>query len=1032
MSTAKASNLIEQIRDIKRRLSEATAELSPTARPLATRDVLTAVSLGRYEAAQHLASSARSVPSKGEECAYSRCHCCGGVLGFLAYLISTNSSFEQPRWRELRKILRDQRPVEPNFCCPDVENALKELVSVSCTLAVSTVPLDEMQEMERRLQVVDAEVVNLQNQMRNLQKLLDDVHSESNWRQSAISEELNANSTKTSSIVAWLDLATSSPISDTESEFKRPTNNSSRQANEQELDLRAKIIALIADKEAELSELRRGAVKWASKHTLILNKQAEIKELNGVLSNELAQVSKNDAVTGPPKLPIPSIGDLLDHIRSIRNDLAVLIHAFEQSDAQQVLPILVSLSDTLTKAFALIRPFAGTTEKSTISTNLDDASEKTAAHIDYPRYQQLEVGGTDYGQKEPLMVRVRQPMRTSRSGNIAVEGNEDLQVIDEFLPASLPSSMPCNASPTQVLDNQDQNIGHWSGEFRDRNAEIEYLRLVVASLKQEAINNKEALQLLCESRLALLERVGSLTGGDECKDGFTDFVSKLRQLNIPDDHLKTLKECDDLLTQRLMDWSRKCQEDGKAALKQKEVEMKHLLSRLQEEEALLKSHVDEGNELRAQVNLLQHPFISKSHSPQDESTESIPLLHTFEESIQLPQAAPPTRMSSTDLNEFGPFKSVVGELIQTSHEGLLQSKIDDQVAMISLLEARLCAQNEEFRAKQAEANEKASQFNTIQRAYETDIQQLKTVLRQKTDEVSQFQKMLSLSEQKILDLTDQIKELKGDSELLKAELKIAQEESVMRSLDIENLQGALNEKADKLSDTREIVAGHEAQMRNLRFVLNNKDADLRDRDRQIEALLNKMALREMESEEIKKDFAQLNATFENLWKSTLLIDDSVEGGERLPTVRNEQMHVLKSSAAVDQFLALLLSKEPETVVFDVQKSVKAYKSFRENVRKERHEVNVLSTVVGVGPELPWNPCCVTAVSAIAATKGDAKIFNLLRDLAYSESCRVRLANLLSNVESQRDQLQSMLSALQAEVETNHIQLAERNRQLILL
>ncbi|VDK24762.1 unnamed protein product, partial [Taenia asiatica] len=706
-----ASRLIEQIRDIKRRLSEATAELSPTVYPLATRDVLTAVSLGRYEAAQHFVPLTQSVSNNGDKCIHSHCHCCAGVLGFLAYLISTNSSFEQPRWSELRKILRDQRPVEPNFCCPEVENVLKELVSVSCELTVSTVPLDEMQEMERRLQAVDAEVVHLQNQMRNLQKLLDDIHSESSWRHSAVSEELNANSMKTSSIVAWLDLATSSSTSDTESELRRQTNNSSRQANEQELDLRAKITALIADKEAELAELRRGAVKWASKHTLIRNKQAEIKELNGVLSNELAQVpdiSEADTIISLSKLQIPSSKDLIGQIQSLRNDLAVFFQSFAQSDVQRLLPSLNSLSDTLANTFARIRPFAGSAEKSISSTNLDDAAGETAAQMDYLRYQQLEVGCADYGLNEPLTVQVRQPMKATRSGDIGVEGDEDLQVIGEFLSSSLPTSMSRYTLPRQALISQDQEISQWSDGLRDKNAELESLKLAVASLKREANNNKEALQLLCDSRLALLERVGALTGGDECEDSFADFVSRLRQIDSPDEHLKTLDKCDDLLAQRLMDWSRKCQEGSKVALKQKEAEMKHLLARLEEEEALLKVHSDEAKELRVQMKLLQQPFSSESYNIEEELTESVPLLQEFKEPMQLTQVTPLKEMPSTDPGEFQPFKGVVGEVAQTSHEAHLQSKIDDQVATISWLEARLCAQNEEFRAKLAEADEKAS------------------------------------------------------------------------------------------------------------------------------------------------------------------------------------------------------------------------------------------------------------------------------------------------------------------------------------
>ncbi|KAM3176342.1 hypothetical protein ACTXT7_006690 [Hymenolepis weldensis] len=1006
LSDFEANNLFEQIREIKKRISEATAELTPTLYPMATRDVLTAVSLGQYEAAQHL-SSPTNTPAENP---HNTCSCCDGVLSYLAHLISMDPSFERPRWSELRSILKEHNPVEQTPNSLDVKRALNELVSVSANLTVTTVPIAEIQEMEKRLQAADAEVAHTNEQIQSLQKLLDDLHSESSWRKRSVSENLSAASMKTSSIVRWLDLATSDPISDSESEFKRQTGDSSRHGSDRDqADLRSKISALIADKENELADLRRGAVKWASKHTLIRNKQAEIEELSAVLSNELAQspdVSEVDTITESAKLKQGNVEDLIDQIESLRNDITVFTQSFEPSIAQQVIPNLEALSNALASAFAHLRPLE---EK--------DAVAKTAAQMDYLRHQQIEGGLT------------------------ATENKELQKVVDEIIASYLTcTGSPCHILLKEVFDSLNNALS-------DKNIQIKELKRSVKTLEREADYNKEAIHVLCESRLNMLEQVAELTGGEECKDDFADFVSKLRVNGNFDEHLKGLNKCSDVLGERLRDWASRRQETNEALLKQKDEEIASLFVRLEEEQALIKSHLEESKALHDQMEQLKGSMPSKSkklksksgksgktQQQQEIETEVAPLLQSFEEPVQLTPTILLNRAPSIESDDFEPFTRALGNTEVTESTSDLQSKLNEQAALINQLETRLCAQNEEFQSKLAEANEKNSQFNAIQSSYEIDIQRLKSFLRQKTSDVSELIVKLNSSKQTISTLNDQIAELKAEVSTVRGELSAVQKESVEQSLEVERIQGLMHDKNQEMNDFREVLAGHEAQIQNLRFVLNNKDADLMQKDKQIEILLDNLSNSTHEAEKLRHDFDHLNSIFGRLWKSTLLVDDSLDYKDPLPPIRNEPMHVLKTSSAVDQFLGLFLSKEPGTEIGDLQACIRVYKSFRltESTHNGDAEEQSSVSVVREDPDLPWNPCCVTAVSAISTLLEDGKIFNVLRDLAYSESCRVRLANLLSNAEAQVSDLSGMLASLKLEVERNHTQLAERTRQLILL
>ncbi|VDN96628.1 unnamed protein product [Rodentolepis nana] len=996
----KANNLFDQIREIKKRISEATAELTPTFYPMATSDVLTAVSLGQYEAAQHLSSQPHL---SAEDPSHNTCSCCNRVLCYLAHLISTNPSFEHPRWSELKNVLKDVNPVEYIPNSPDVKRALTELVSVSANLTVSTVPIAEIQEMEKRLEAADAEVAHTNEQIQTLQKLLNDFHSESSWRQRSISENLSASSMKTSSIVRWLDLATSDSIFDSESEVKRQTDNSSRHGSDpDQLDLRSKISSLIADKERELADLRRGAVMWASKHTLITNKQAEIEELRAVLTNELAlspDASEEDTITESVKLKQSNVKNLIDQIESLRDDIAVFTQSMEPSVVQQVIPNLESLSNTLSDAFVHLRPLE---EKKPVA--------GIATQVDYLHDQQSE-------------------------GCLTTSDINELQkVVDEIISSFLPpTASPCHLLLKEVFDSLNNTLS-------DKSAQVEELKTSVKALERETEVNKEAIQVLCESRLNMLEQIAEFTGGEECRDDFADFVSKLRVNGSPDEHLKSLTKLSDILGERLRDWANRRQEANEALLKQKDEEIASLLARLEEDQALIKSHSEESKLLHEQMEQLKKSMpstpkkfitkfgkLGKAQQEQEIVTETAPLLQSFEDSIQLTSTVPLNRAPSIESDDFEPFTGAVGSTEVAESTCDLQSKLIEQAAVINQLEARLCAQNEEFQSKLAGANEKISQFNAIQNSYETDLQRLKSVLIQKTGDMSELSAKLNSSNQSIATLNSLITELR-------TEVSTVQGVSTMQSLEIERAQGLMHDKNQEVNDLREVITSHEAQIQNLRFVLNNKDADLKQKNKQIEVLSAKLSNSVHEAETLKHDFDHLNGIFERLWQSTLLVDDSSECCDPLSPIRHEPMHVLKTSSAVDRFLSLLLAKEPGTEMGDLQACIRVYKSFKDaelthNGDTEGHHS---VSIVRNDPDLPWNSCCVTAVTAISTLLEDGKIFNLLRDLAYSESCRVRLANLLSNAEAQVSDLSGMLASLKLEVEQNHIQLAERTRQLILL
>uniref|UniRef100_A0A5K3FN12 Pericentrin n=1 Tax=Mesocestoides corti TaxID=53468 RepID=A0A5K3FN12_MESCO len=1083
-AAVKTSCLLTRVQDIKQRLAEVTNELTPMVLPVATSDVVTAVTVGQQEVSHRLASpSVSSITSttcnNGGDCTSSGCSCCEGMLNYLASLTSDNASFDQPQWQNLKTLLSGRRPTKYTSGCPNIEVVLKELVAVASELSTSTVPVTEMQEMEKRLMEADAEVLRLQNQTQALQKLLDDsffgqpLSGHMQPRQRVASEDLSHASGNSESVVAWLDLAVSPfTFSDAESE-RRQASTPYKHPGDQAIDAKASLDALIAAKKTELAEVRRDTINWDSKHSLICEKQAEIQDLMEAVAKafpsnddtaivEVTDLSDEDTTIDVPRIQSTSpcsvtVEELVNKAESLRSDLEGFDKSTASHHADKLQPSLVALSDALKSVLVEVCPDALESPTNAKLSYFKDALGKLKAEVNNLRNQQIEVRSAacslgEFMAKQLAELQDTVVMNEARQ----FQEEEDLQaVLDEVLERTfntqIDSAVPRHELLRQMFEAQELEIGQLHSEIEGKQVELEGLQQTLSSLEQELASNTEAAQVLCESRLELIERVASLTADDLPGGRFNEFLSELRQNGTLVDHLKNVDLFNEVLAERITDWLNKREGDNKLALAQKQSEIDLLLVRLAEEEELLKSNADEAEELRTQLMMLQQSVQSPPTSTEkavetasdQEHDESSPLLRSFQDTTQGTQLSPADKALSLGSDDFEPFTGAAqaaavtdltpvragfdepGQIVEA-----LKAQVNSHVDRISQLEAQLCTQNEAFKSQLAEASDRASQFTVIQSAYETDIQQLKTVLRHKTDEIVNLTNMLSSSRREVEELVRTIGSLKDDTEALKIELKSAQEETAARTHELEHAQGVLSERARELSDIREVVADYDDRLQNFRFVLHNKDKDLKERSKQLDALSSKLREKQSEVKAVTEDFAQLNGLFSRLWKNTLLVDESPSRDAGL-ALRDEPMHVLKASSAVDQFLGLLLSKEPDLVMGDLQAGVQAYKAFR-----QKHSPGTprgdSSTFIRDESDLPWNPCCVAAVSAVGTSIGDPITFNLLRDLAYSESCRVCLANQLSKSESQVDQLKGMLTSLRAEVETNHLQLAERTRQLILL
>lgn len=272
--------------------------------PTATGDVVAAVAVGQQAAVARNASPVSSSVCMSDRIGVTRsaCKCCDSALGYAVYLTSNHPAFTDPKWQGLKAVLSGQRPYSSACGCPSVARMLDEFVSIAGDITMTSAPIAELRELENRLQTADAQVSELQQRTERLQKLLDNTMawSVSSPRQIFSSEHLSNQSVNSSSVVAWLDLAstnsTSSHISDTESDH-RLTGTSSRQAGENEIT--EKISKMIAEKQVELTQLRAEAVIWDNKLGPLREKQAEIETLLEALTSVNCQPGSVEFVNIP-------------------------------------------------------------------------------------------------------------------------------------------------------------------------------------------------------------------------------------------------------------------------------------------------------------------------------------------------------------------------------------------------------------------------------------------------------------------------------------------------------------------------------------------------------------------------------------------------------------------------------------------------------------------------------------------------------------------------------------------------------------
>ncbi|VDN39487.1 unnamed protein product, partial [Dibothriocephalus latus] len=230
-------------------------------------------------------------------------------------------------------------------------------------------------------------------------------------------------------------------------------------------------------------------------------------------------------------------------------------------------------------------------------------------------------------------------------------------------------------------------------------------------------------------------------------------------------------------------------------------------------------------------------------------------------------------------------------------------------------------------------------------------------------------------------------ELKSAISSLKAQLEQA---DVEHQVGVELLRGQLSAALDRLRGLQVVQSAYQTDLQQLKTVL---------------------ALKTKQEEELNRTIASMNERVTELvgqvdgLRAECLAKDS------------EKTDVLIELEAMREAYRRVTADRKATILNEVSDSSEG----QPGVTVETDET------------LPWNPCCVSAVSFIAAVaQGEPMQFNLIRDLAYSEACRVRLAGALVAAEQQVGELKALLESLQMEVELKHAEIADKNRQLILL
>ncbi|VDL95223.1 unnamed protein product [Schistocephalus solidus] len=489
---------------------------------------------------------------------------------------------------------------------------------------------------------------------------------------------------------------------------------------------------------------------------------------------------------------------------------------------------------------------------------------------------------------------------------------------------------------------------------------------------------------------------------------------------------------------------------------------------------------------------LCHTDDVSSGTEPDENTRLLESFDDFTSTLRLPETRPDV-VKSGDSEEFEPYttafvstttqsvpkmtnvdpfgrSTIEPDLAETSAQELggfaSSQEIDDTLnpsvtsaeleSCISSLRAQLEKADVEhqvgvelLRGKLSAALDRLRGLQVVQSAYQTDLQRLKMVLALKTKQEEELNRTITSMTKRMTELVCQVDSLKDE-----CLLKESEKTDVL--IELEGLRGQLTDATDEMAGLRNALAEYESLQKNMSFVLTQKDAMLAEAKLTESRLQRKLELGKSELANLQASYDELGRVSELLLRNTIFVGETIDwhvntqpGTESQPSGLSESTRSAiqrwKSSSALDSFAELVLVKEGlqcsdqlQNTMTELQASMEAYRRVateqKAKVLSEVSDSKDGQAAVTVDSEepLPWNPCCVSAVSYIAAVAHEEPLhFNLLRELAYSEACRVRLAGALAAAEQQVGELKALLESLQMEVEMNHAEIAARNRQLIL-
>ncbi|VDK82938.1 unnamed protein product [Dibothriocephalus latus] len=201
----------------------------------------------------------------------------------------------------------------------------------------------------------------------------------------------------------------------------------------------------------------------------------------------------------------------------------------------------------------------------------------------------------------------------------------------------------------------------------------------------------------------------------------------------------------------------------------------------------------------------------------------------------------------------------------------------------------------------------------------------------------------------------------------------------------------MNERMTELqAGLRNTLTEYKSLQQNVSFVLTQKDTVL------AEAKLTNISLQH-KPELGRSELANLQASFDELDRAGHSM------GMCWPRKVFSPQHTMTELQASIEAYRRVAADRKTTILNEVSDSNEG----QPGVKAESDET------------LPWNPCCVSAVSFIAAlARAEPMQFSLIRDL--------------SRLRSLSRELKALLESLQMEVEFKHAEIADKSRQLILL